>query len=155
MPLRKRNYSRLLAAACAIVLAAACGRGAAPPAPRERDTPARVERRAPVEQPGRSFGPSVGFHSRRQLAEHFEKHGAEFGTITEEQYLALAQHLRDARAGGDVLELVRDDGSITRYDRASGAFIAFDADGAIRTFFKPNLGERYFRRQAQRRKERR
>jgi pyocin large subunit-like protein len=49
-----------------------------------------------------------------------------------------------------VLELVRADGVITRFDRASGAFLAFEQDGVIRTFFIPNAGERYFRRQAKR-----
>jgi pyocin large subunit-like protein len=39
---------------------------------------------------------------------------------------------------------------ITRFDRASGGFVAFDGDGVIRTFFAPNDGERYFRRQARR-----
>jgi pyocin large subunit-like protein len=63
--------------------------------------------------------------------------------------------LRDTPAGGDVLEAVRDDGVVTRFDRASGAFIAFDASGVIRTFFRPRDGERYFHRQAARRYDRR
>jgi pyocin large subunit-like protein len=49
-------------------------------------------------------------------------------------------------------ELVRSDDVITRFDRAAGAFIAFDPDGTIRTFFRPNDGEAYFRRQARRRR---
>ena len=49
-----------------------------------------------------------------------------------------------------LLEEVRDDGRITRFDRTSGAFLAFDRDGIIRTFFRPNDGEAYFRRQAER-----
>ena len=39
---------------------------------------------------------------------------------------------------------------LARYDRETGAFIAFNPDGVIRTFFRPNDGERYFRRQAER-----
>lgn len=65
-------------------------------------------------------------------------------------YLAAAQALRDAPAGGDVLELRRRDGVVTRFDRASGAFLAVNRDGTIRTFFKPNDGAAYFRRQASR-----
>lgn len=90
----------------------------------------------------------VGFHSRQQLDAHFAKHGAEFGQVTREEYLRQAQLLRDAPVGGNVEEIKRPDGTVSRYDRASGAFIAFDADGTIRTFFKPNDGEAYFRRQA-------
>ena len=52
--------------------------------------------------------------------------------------------------GGPVLETIRRDGVTTRFDRQTGAFVAFNADGTIRTFFKPNDGERYYRRQAER-----
>jgi hypothetical protein len=41
-----------------------------------------------------------GFRSRAQFDEHYRKHGAEFGRITQEEYLRLAQALRDAPAGG-------------------------------------------------------
>lgn len=92
----------------------------------------------------------VGFHSRRQLDEHFAKHGADFAPMTEQEYLRAAQALRDARVGGAIEEIRRTDGTTSRYDRATGAFVAFNADGTIRTFFKPNNGEAYFRRQAQR-----
>ena len=89
----------------------------------------------------------IGFHSRQQLDAHFAKHGAEFGRVTQQEYLRQAQLLRDASVGGSVAEIKRPDGTVSRYDRASGAFVAFDADGTIRTFFKPNDGEAYFRRQ--------
>ena len=59
--------------------------------------------------------------------------------------------LRDAKVGGPILEIVRHDGVASRYDRQTGAFIAFNPNGVIRTFFKPNDGERYWRRQAERR----
>jgi pyocin large subunit-like protein len=98
----------------------------------------------------RGFGSSVGFADERRLDEHFAKHGAEFGRITRQEYLRQAQLLRDTAAGGPVLEAVRNDGVVTRFDRQTGAFIAFNSNGVIRTFFKPNDGERYWRRQAER-----
>ncbi len=88
------------------------------------------------------------FRSRRLFEEHFAKHGSEFGKISPEQYLLLAQELRDAPAGGPILEIAKPDGVVTRFDRRSGAFGAYNRDRTIRTFFKPNDGERYFRRQA-------
>lgn len=92
-----------------------------------------------------------GFRDRAHFDEHFAKHGGEFAGLSKAQYLAAAQTLRDAPAGGDVLEIVRtSDGVVSRFDKRSGAFLAFDRDGTIRTFFKPNDGERYFRRQANR-----
>lgn len=94
--------------------------------------------------------PAIGFTSKRAWREHFAKHGAEFGKITAEEYLRLAQVLRDAPRSQLVLERVRDDGVITRFDRASGAFLAFHQDLSIRTFFRPRDGEAYFERQASR-----
>jgi pyocin large subunit-like protein len=95
-----------------------------------------------------AIGP--GFRSRKQFEEHFAKHGREFGNVTPEYYLHLAQALRDAPVGGPILEIAKPDGVITRFDKRSGAFGAYNPDRTIRTFFKPNDGERYFRRQANR-----
>jgi hypothetical protein len=94
--------------------------------------------------------PDIGFRTPERLAEHYRKHGREFGSIDMDRYLRLAQELRDRPAGGMVLESVRDDGVTVRFDRASGAFIAFDRDGSIRTFFRPDRGEAYYRSQMER-----
>jgi len=104
-------------------------------------------------RPHRSWGAAIGFVDQRHLAEHYEKHGAEFGHISKQDYLHQAQLLRDAQADGPVLETIRRNGVATRFDRDTGAFIAFNPDGTIRTFFKPNDGERYYRRQADRSSE--
>jgi pyocin large subunit-like protein len=110
-------------------------------------SPAVTDQRTPDT---RGWGAGVGFADPRRLDEHFEKHGAAFGRITRQDYLHQAQLLRDAKVGDPILETVRSDGVTTRFDRQTGAFIAFNANGVIRTFFKPNDGERYFRRQAER-----
>jgi pyocin large subunit-like protein len=99
---------------------------------------------------GKAWGTRVGFVNERRLEEHYDKHGPEFGRITTQDYLHQAQLLRDVTVGGPVLETIRRDGVTTRFDRQTGAFIAFNADGTIRTFFKPNDGERYYKRQAER-----
>jgi hypothetical protein len=93
---------------------------------------------------------NIGFVDQRRLDEHYAKHGAEFGTISKQDYLRQAQLLRDTAVGGTVLQTVRADGVTTKFDRQTGAFIAVNANGTIRTFFKPNDGERYYRRQAER-----
>lgn len=91
-----------------------------------------------------------GFRTKRQLDEHYQKHGTEFGNISKTEYLRLAQELRDTRAGGAVLEKVQPGGVITRFDRRHGYFGAYNPDLTIRTFFIPVDGERYFERQARR-----
>ena len=90
-----------------------------------------------------------GFRSRQQFDEHFQKHGNEFGKISQSEYLRLAQELRDAPAGGPILEARRGT-VVTKFDKRRGYFGAYNADGTIRTFFIPNQGESYFRRQAER-----
>jgi len=110
-------------------------------------SPAVTDQRTPDT---RGWGTGVGFADQRRLDEHYEKHGAAFGRITRQDYLHQAQLLRDAKAGDPILETVRSDGVVTRFDRQTGAFIAFNSNGVIRTFFKPNDGERYYRRQAER-----
>jgi len=109
---------------------------------------AATDRREPVVTKG--WGTGVGFADARRLDEHFDKHGSAFGRITKQDYLRQAQLLRDAEVSGPILETVRRDGVATRFDRQTGAFIAFNPNGIIRTFFKPNDGERYYRRQAER-----
>jgi pyocin large subunit-like protein len=94
--------------------------------------------------------PNIGFASRQKWLDHFDKHGREFGNITAEEYLQQAQMLRDRAAGGDVLESVRRDGVITRFDKQAGAFLAFNENLTIRTYFKPNDGANYFWRQSKR-----
>lgn len=93
----------------------------------------------------------IGFRSLTKLHQHFDKHGAEFGTISEDEYLRRAQDLRDATLSKQVIETAQLDGTISRFDRTSGAFLAFDTDLTIRTFFRPNDGENYFWRAAGRR----
>ncbi len=90
----------------------------------------------------------TGFRSKAQFDEHYQKHGAEFGNISQQEYLRLAQALRDAPVGGKILQHVRADGVITKFDKEHGHFGAYNPDGTIRTFFVPNDGERYFHRQA-------
>ena len=91
-----------------------------------------------------------GFRSRRTFDEHYAKHGREFGHISQEEYLHRAQALRDAPAGGPILEADKPGGIVTKFDRRNGYFVAYNSDRTIRTFFIPVDGERYFRRQAKR-----
>jgi len=114
------------------------------PRPRVAAPPAAIETEfTPVH-------PEIGFSTRERLVEHYRKHGREFGSISRDRYLRLAQVLRDRPAGGMILEAVRGDGVIVRYDKSSGAFIAFNRNGTIRSFFRPDRGDAYFRSQLRR-----
>jgi pyocin large subunit-like protein len=110
-------------------------------------TNAAVEARS---VPSSAVRADVGFASKQKMLDHYRKHGREFGSITMDQYLRKAQDLRDRPASGPVLESVRPDGVVTRFDRGSGDFIAFNRDGTIRTYFRPADGEAYYERQLRR-----
>ena len=143
-----------LVGAIASALLIACEPAATPATERSSANGAVAQASAPATSAATATEitrPEVGFRDRSRLDEHWRKHRGEFGDPSREEYLRLAQRLRDAPTGERIEELVRSDDVITRFDRATGAFIAFDPDGTIRTFFRPNDGESYFRRQARRR----
>jgi len=143
-----RFTSRMIIPAVALLfLACACTSPSQEPVPSQGK-----EKTAVVLEKQQPANPGVGFASRQKWIDHYQKHGREFGSISKEQYLLKAQELRDRPVGGDILEHVRSDGVTTRFDRTSGDFIAFNANGVIRTYFRPNDGEAYFRRQALRRR---
>jgi len=96
------------------------------------------------------YAQGPGFRSAAQFDEHYHKHGSEFGHISKQEYLHLAQQLRDAPPGGPILEARRPDGEFSRFDKRHGYFGAYNRDLTIRTFFIPNDGERYFWRQSRR-----
>jgi pyocin large subunit-like protein len=135
----------------ALSLGAACRRSGGPPSqasPQAQKSPAAA--RPDTRPKAEGVRADIGFASRQKFLDHYEKHGAEFGSAGKDEYLRQAQELRDRPAGGGVLEVRRADGVITRFDRGTGAFLAFNPDLTIRTFFKPNDGERYFIRQSKR-----
>ena len=137
----KRPWAGALVVLVFLVLA--CGSPQAPPAEVQKGKAALEGSAAP----SHVKRPDIGFASRQKLVDHYKKHGREFGAITMEQYLRKAQELRDRPAGGAILESARPDGVVTRFDRGSGDFIAFNRDGVIRTYFRPADGEAYYRRQ--------
>ena len=127
----------------AVAVALFVMRDAAPAGPVGLPAPAST---APA--PATPTSSSRGFRTQELFRDHYAKHGREFGNIPADEYLRQAQSLRDAPLSATVLEIRRKDGVVSRFDKATGSFIAFNADGTIRTFFRPADGENYFRRQA-------
>ena len=136
------------AAARVLLMAAALGSVFAAPAASGRVRFPQDGAADPLFPNGRH--PEIGFATRQKFLEHYDKHGREFPGLTRDEYLSQAQDLRDRRTGDGIIEFVREDRVITRFDRKSGAFLAFDRGLTIRTFFKPNDGEAYFKRQQRR-----
>lgn len=95
-----------------------------------------------------ALGGGAGFRTQHLLQEHYARHGKDFGQITIDQYLHLAQQLRDAHAGKNVLEIKRPTGGGEKFDKRRGWFVSYDADGTLRTFFVPKDGIHFFESQA-------
>jgi hypothetical protein len=66
--------------------------------------------------------------------------------LDKNDYVSGARDLLDGGPGSGVLEGTRGT-DVSRYDTGSGAFGVRSADGTIRTFFRPDGGEAYFRGQ--------
>lgn len=79
-----------------------------------------------------------------ELQAHYLKHGYQFGTITEEDYLEDARKLLDEAPGPDLLEKVRTNGDIEHYRPSTREFGVMTKTGRIRTYFiaKPGYWDR-------------
>jgi Bacterial TSP3 repeat len=75
---------------------------------------------------------------------HFEKHAAEFGYRTADEYLRGA---RDLVSRPGVQTFTRSDGDKLFYDAARNEFAILRPDGVLRTYFRPRRGGEYWRRQ--------
>lgn len=85
------------------------------------------------------------FAGKKDISWHLEKHREEFIGFTEEQYLQRARELLSAPLkDGELEEVKRSDGSVSRYCYETNEFVSTTGDGNIRTFFKPKYGKEYW-----------
>lgn len=89
----------------------------------------------------------VGYRFRKAeyLQEHFERHGAEFGYASADEYLAGAN--RVVASPGALHKLEAEDGDDVYYLESTNEFVIVSTDGYLRTYFKPDDGKAYFDRQ--------
>ena len=95
---------------------------------------------------------ACSFTSEEVLKKHFEKHVVEFGNITVEEYLKFENALSDTPISDDVVQLVRSDGSVSKYCFSTNEFVVTTKDGNIRTCFKPKDKEAYWNEEIERNK---
>ncbi len=95
------------------------------------------------------FAEGTQFRNSDRFEEHYQKHvidQQEFGDITREEYMTLAQALVDT-PGPKVQTKQNSDGDTLYYDADTNSFAVVSPDGFIRTFFKPSAGQSYYDRQ--------
>jgi len=78
------------------------------------------------------------FADSAKLLDHYNRHGADFGATSAAQYEGMADAFLNGPRGTGVLQKVRANGDIVRYDPASEAFGVVKPDGTIRTYCKPD-----------------
>lgn len=88
---------------------------------------------------------AYNFRKAEYLQEHFEKHGAEFGYTTAEEYLAGAN--RVVASPEALHKLEAEDGDDVYYLESTNEIVFVSTSGYLRTYFKPNDGKAYFDKQ--------
>lgn len=90
---------------------------------------------------------SYTFRTQKQYDGHYEKHGAEFGDITKEEYLKKANDLINNDSDTILHKTEAEDGDYIFYDTENNEILFLSTDGYIRTYFKPSQGIDYYNRQ--------
>jgi len=81
------------------------------------------------------------------LRDHYDRHGADFGCRSEDDYAAQAWHfLQRGKAGEVPMKWDDSDGTLRVFDPQTRAFAAYNRDGSTKTFFRPNNSS-YWQRQ--------
>jgi YD repeat-containing protein len=88
--------------------------------------------------PGGSSGNSGTFSTDSQLQDHFARHGSDFGATTATDYEQQANNFLNSPAGNGVLQKVRANGDIVRYNPVTDEFGVAKSNGVIRTYYKPD-----------------
>ncbi len=111
--------------------------------------PSAVSESEEASAPYDPFAEGTQFRNNDRFEEHYQKHvidQQEFGDITREEYMTLAQALVDT-PGPRVQTKQNSDGDTLYYDADTNSFAVVSPDGFIRTFFKPSAGQSYYDRQ--------
>jgi hypothetical protein len=118
--------------------------GARTKAPAPKELP--PEARAPM--PPRGPPPArASWGHLPSLQDHYERHGADFGSRNAEEYARQAwEFLQRAMAEGLPAKLDEREGTIRVYDPKTGAFAAYNRNGTTKTYFKPGSPD-YWQRQ--------
>ena len=115
-----------------------------------------TEEQAPVEKPltdetkddkieAQGFNwNDASFYTETKFARHADRHMAEFGYLSREEYLDGARKLLSSDISEAVEGFTGKDGFVFRYDVESNALAIGHPGGSISTYFKPTEGREYW-----------
>ena len=82
--------------------------------------------------------PAHSWGNPATLADHFARHGADFGASTAQDYADQAWRFLQRSQPDQLPVKIDSDGVIRAYDPTTNEFGAFNPDGTTRTYFAPN-----------------
>ncbi|WP_168734251.1 two-partner secretion domain-containing protein [Pseudothauera nasutitermitis] len=92
--------------------------------------------------PGKGGAKGVGngakFADQAKLDDHFARHGSDFGARNALEYQSQADRFLTVSKPVGVLEKVRPNGDVVRYNPATDEFGVISSSGNIRTYYKPD-----------------
>jgi hypothetical protein len=121
-------------------------------AARKEQTSGKVSALVKSEKDDKIKAEILNFSTEEQLEAHYNKHASEFGGISKEQYLKSASSFANAELNDEIVQLTRSDGSTSKYNFTTNEFAIINADGTIRTYFKPTKKEEYWVEEIERNK---
>ena len=80
----------------------------------------------------------------KTLADHFARHGTDFGVRTADDYAEMASGFLRRSQAERLPTKIDPQGVIRVYDPKTNTFGAFNPNGTTRTFYKPTRGEAYW-----------
>lgn len=100
---------------------------------------------------GRNAGCAGGYssHGFSDLTRerHFDRHGADYGAKTAEEYESKAVSFRDRELSSNLEEFTAKGGLRFKYDSIENDFMIYKQNGEIVTMFKPERGFDYWKDQ--------
>jgi len=87
---------------------------------------------------GKGVGNGSKFADQAKLYDHFARHGSDFGAKNALDYQAQADRFLTVSKPVGVLEKVRPNGDIVRYNPVTDEFGVMSRGGSIRTYYKPD-----------------
>jgi hypothetical protein len=85
-----------------------------------------------------SVGSGARFADEAKLQDHFARHGGDFGATTASEYQSQADTFLTGPKDPGVLEKIRVNGDIIRYNATTDEFGVISGNGNIKTYYKPD-----------------
>ncbi|MCE3233582.1 MAG: hypothetical protein K0R98_1839 [Rickettsiaceae bacterium] len=81
------------------------------------------------------FSENAKFSDQGKLDDHFDRHGQDFNASTATEYEKQASDFLTSQSSSDILEKIRSNGDLIRFNPKTDEFGVISSNGTIRTYF--------------------